>query len=88
MLFLSFGVASFTRETASRNRLLEVSKSRTPQLLRLFPYLQLTRRRIAESVACALSPVQDYSTLLPYLYGDWRRQPELARGANVLISPT
>ena len=41
----------------------EVSKSRTPQPLRLFPCLQLTRCRIAESVACALSPLQDYPFL-------------------------
>ena len=50
-LVLSFGVSSFTVETASTNRLLEVSKSRTRQLLRLFPCLQLASSRIDESVA-------------------------------------
>ena len=49
-VFLSFSVQSFTVETASTNTRLCVAKSRTPPLLRLFPCLQLTRRRRAESV--------------------------------------
>ncbi len=50
-LFLYFSVHSFTVETASTNALLCVSKSRTPSPLRLFPCLQLTRRRMAGSIA-------------------------------------
>ena len=51
--FLSFSVSSFTVETASTNRLLEVSKSRTRPLVRLFPCWQLASSRLDESVACS-----------------------------------
>ena len=50
-VLLYFRAQSFTVETASTNALLCVAKSRTPHPLRLFSCLQLTRRRMAESVA-------------------------------------
>ncbi len=70
-LFLSFSVQSFPVETASTNALLYVAKSRRPPPLRLFPCWQLTRRRMAESVAHEVrlqqeTPVEKYVANIDY----------------------